>query len=135
MLRGEELADAYANGDILVLTSEAETYSQVLFEGLASSLPVVVPNKGAFVDLVKHGQFGYKYKNDDSLISYVNKLVKDTALRDQMGKVAMSVASNKTWQKETEKLIKMYRLAIYLNQQANPKHKLEQISIASLNLK
>ncbi len=135
MLRGEELADAYANGDILVLTSEAETYSQVLFEGLASSLPVVVPNKGAFVDLVKHGQFGYKYNNDDSLISYVNKLVKDTALRDQMGKVAMSVASNKTWQKETEKLIKMYRLAIYLNQQANPKHKLEQISIASLNLK
>ena len=115
MLKGEELADAYSNGDILILTSETESYSQVFFEGLASGLPAIVPDKGAFTKLVEHGETGLKYNTAEEFRKYVTNLVENPRLRHDMGKKGRRTVQGRTWEEETKKLINIYRMAIYLN--------------------
>ncbi len=133
MLRDKDLANAYANGDILVLTSDTESYSQVLFEGYASSLPVVAPNSGAFVDLVEEGVVGLKYDSGPTLVAAVEKLVHDQKLRQTMANNAHSL-SPESWYDNFKRTEKIYRLAIYLHQRPHLSQDVIAKTIAALDL-
>ncbi len=133
-LEGEELANAYANGDILVLTSDAESYSQVLFEGMAAGLPVVTPNKGAFVELVKEDITGLKYESAEEFRRSVISLVNNPQQRMRMGQRGRNSIKGRTWEEETRKLLTIYRMAIYLNKNRSKSRKLTEEDFASLGL-
>lgn len=133
-LEGEELANAYANGDILVLTSDVESYSQVLFEGMAAGLPVVTPNKGAFIELVKEDVTGHKYESADEFRKAIIGLVNNPKQRKQMGQRGRNSIKGRTWEEETRKLLMIYRTAIYLNKNQSKKRKLTKDDFASLGL-
>ncbi|HET8991495.1 MAG TPA: glycosyltransferase [Candidatus Saccharimonadales bacterium] len=134
MLRGDELADAYSNGDIMVLTSETESYSQVLFEGLASSLPVVAPNKGAFVQLVDEGVTGFKYESAEELRGLVAMLIANPELRARLGENGRRATEDLNWEDETKRLIRIYRMAIYLNKHPSTSARLARTAIGALGL-
>ncbi len=134
MLRGEELADAYSNGDIMVLTSETESYSQVLFEGLAAGLPVVTPDKGAFIQLVEEGVNGLKYETAEQLKDVVTRLINNPKLRFSLGENGRQFAEGRNWEDETKRLIRIYRMAIYLNKHPSTPSKIAKKAIACLGL-
>ena len=53
-------------GDVLVVPSIQENFSNIILEGLASSIPVVAFNVGGNVDLVDHMKNGYLVKPFDT---------------------------------------------------------------------
>lgn len=52
MMKGEELSQAYASGDVFVMPSESETLGFVVLEAMASQVPVVCVAAGGLTDIV-----------------------------------------------------------------------------------
>ncbi len=57
-LTGPELDRAYADADLLVLPSRAETYGMVVTEALARGLPVLATDVGGVTEALGHGEDG-----------------------------------------------------------------------------
>jgi glycosyltransferase involved in cell wall biosynthesis len=55
---GPELGRAYAEADVLVLASHAETYGMVVTEALARGLPVIASDVGGVTEALGHGHDG-----------------------------------------------------------------------------
>jgi glycosyltransferase involved in cell wall biosynthesis len=58
VLRGEELAAAYANMDLFVFPSHTDTFGNVVLEAFASGVPAVVTPDGGPRTIVRDGQTG-----------------------------------------------------------------------------
>lgn len=58
VLRGEALAQAYANMDVLVFPSHTDTFGNVVLEALASGVPAVVTPDGGPAHIVQDGVTG-----------------------------------------------------------------------------
>jgi glycosyltransferase involved in cell wall biosynthesis len=108
--RGEDLAAAYAAGDIFVFTGAEETFGNVVVEAMASGLPVVAPNSGGVVDLVEHGKTGYLYPSEDpkKLMQAVKKIVADPKLAQQMGLAGRAKAEDYSWENSFNILFENY---------------------------
>ena len=52
MLKGADLAAAYASADIFMMPSETETLGFVALEAMASGLPVVAVAAGGLTDII-----------------------------------------------------------------------------------
>ena len=57
-LTGAELDRAYADADVLVLASHAETYGMVVTEALARGLPVIAAEVGGLTEALGYGEDG-----------------------------------------------------------------------------
>jgi glycosyltransferase involved in cell wall biosynthesis len=55
VLRGEALAEAYANMDLLVFPSHTDTFGNVVLEALASGVPAIVSPDGGPAHIVRAG--------------------------------------------------------------------------------
>jgi len=64
-LSGDELASAYASGDIFLFPSSTETLGLVLLEAMAAGCPVVGANKGGIPDIISDGINGCLYDPDE----------------------------------------------------------------------
>lgn len=58
VLRGEALAQAYADLDVLLFPSHTDTFGNVVLEALASGVPAVVTAFGGPQHIVRHGETG-----------------------------------------------------------------------------
>ncbi len=128
---GETLANMYACADIKALTSATESYSQVLFEAMASGLPVVAPNERAFREYIENGASGYTYETRDEFRNAIMKLAASPELRSRMGERGRALTEGQTWEEETRKLETIYRLAIYLNKQPLAKRQMNRELLTS----
>ncbi|MCW5873198.1 MAG: glycosyltransferase family 1 protein [Anaerolineales bacterium] len=113
-LKGENLAQAYASGDLFVFTGAEETYGNVVVEAMASGLPVIAPNSGGVVDLVEHGKTGLQYPSEspERLFKAVQKLVGDPKLLKQMSKAGFKKAQSQSWQNSFDTLFAQYERAL-----------------------
>jgi glycosyltransferase involved in cell wall biosynthesis len=59
MLKGEELARAYAVGDLFLHCSITETFGLVVLESMASGVPVIARDEGGPSEIVADGKSGY----------------------------------------------------------------------------
>lgn len=114
LLHGEDLSRAYASLDVFVHTGRYETYCQSAQEALASAVPVVAPRSGGPIDVVADRYNGFLYEPGDGrdLVAYVDRLVRDPALRTVMGAAALRAVQDRSWQRVNDLLVRHYREAI-----------------------
>ncbi|PLS31428.1 glycosyltransferase [Bifidobacterium margollesii] len=117
MLHGDDLADAYAALDIFTHTGAEETFGQTIQEAMASGLPVIAPDSGGPIDLVRQGESGLLFdpQDDADLHRCVETLVTDDSLRKRMGTAGHRIVQARTWPAMVDRLIDYYRLAIEIN--------------------
>jgi hypothetical protein len=98
-LKGEELAQAYACGDIFLHCSITETFGLVVLESMASGVPVIARDEGGPCDIIADGKSGFLVPPND-LDQFVSRILQlqDSDLRREMGLVSRTMAEQATWE-------------------------------------
>ena len=96
VLRGAELARAYANMDIMVFPSHTDTFGNVVLEALASGVPAVVTGDGGPKFIVRDGVTGF-VRRDEDFAAAVAELIRDRARLRQMRASAREYAVGCSW--------------------------------------
>lgn len=111
---GETLAQSYAAFDLFVHPGNDETFGQAIQEGMASGVPVIVPDKGGPLDTVDEGFTGlfYDHQSDESLRERVLYLADRPDLRRQMGATAARTMKGRSWEAVGDQLLDYYEEAI-----------------------
>tara|TARA_Y100001978_G_scaffold42586_1_gene37995 strand:- start:2170 stop:3312 length:1143 start_codon:yes stop_codon:yes gene_type:complete len=113
-LSGEELASAYASGDIFLFPSSTETLGLVLLEAMAAGCPVIGANKGGIPDIINDGINGCLYdpdqedKGEASLIKATRKIIENKQKREEMRIAARKEAEKWDWNQATLQLKSFY---------------------------
>jgi len=86
----------YAISDVVVVTSEVESFSLVCLEGLSRCIPVVATNTGGIPEYIKHGENGLlcDVGNIEQFVSSIIKLLDDSELRDKLVENGIKTAVN-----------------------------------------
>ncbi|KKA29305.1 hypothetical protein TD95_002373 [Thielaviopsis punctulata] len=113
---GDELAAAYASGDIFLHCSVTETFGLVVLEAMASGVPVVARDEGGPSDIITHGKDGYLVPPNDlsGFVHCVEHLITDKQHRQAMALACRETACNATWVKINNKVA--WRMADVINQ-------------------
>src|SRR5262249_33647066 len=112
ILRGEELANAYANLDLFVFPSKTDTFGNVILEAAASGVPAVVTCEGGPKDLVQQGQTGYIAQDDADFVVKVLDLAANREELKQFGTAARENTLNRSWDQACEMIYTAYEHAI-----------------------
>ncbi len=112
VLRGEELARAYANMNLFVFPSRTDTYGNVVQEAAASGVPAVVTNEGGPRHLVAHGETGYVAEPDSEFIARVVELAHNRELLKRLGRAARERTRGISWDAAFEKTYAAYRYCL-----------------------
>lgn len=99
ILRGEELATAYASADLFVFPSKTDTLGNVVLEAAASGVPAVVSDQGGPQELVRDGVSGLvvDVDRDGALVDAMIRLYEGDELRQGMGEKALEMARGLSW--------------------------------------
>jgi glycosyltransferase involved in cell wall biosynthesis len=109
-LEAEELACAYAAGDIFTFPGENETFGNVVQEAMASGLPCLVAAHGGLRDRVRNGIDGFQFEagNSAQLATLVRWLLSDPDLRRELAAAALAFARSQTWEANLDGLLTRY---------------------------
>jgi phosphatidylinositol alpha 1,6-mannosyltransferase len=110
LLRGQDLARAFASLDVFVHTGESETFCQTVQEAQASGVPVVAPAAGGPLDLVEPGRTGLLYDPTEksSLRRAVASLVGDPLLRQTLADQALERVRDRSWAAVVDELVDVH---------------------------
>ncbi len=112
VLRGEELARAYANMDLFVFPSKTDTFGNVVQEAASSAVASVVTNEGGPRHLVIDGETGYVSGSDTDFIRRVVELAHNRNLLQRMGTAARERMAGISWDAAFEKTYAAYRYCL-----------------------
>ncbi len=118
ILRGEPLAEAYANMDVFTLPSRTDTFGNVVLESFASGAPAVVTDAGGPKFIVREGVSGFVARDAAAFIERTARLLRDPALRARMGQAAREQACGESWDAVFEKVYEGYRTGIQAHRNA-----------------
>jgi phosphatidylinositol alpha 1,6-mannosyltransferase len=121
-LVGTDLGRVMASLDVLVHPGDAETFCQVVQEGLCAGVPVVTAAAGGPLDLVRHGENGWLWAGDDPhlLAAQVAALRDDRAELARVAARARPSVVWRSWGRVTDQLIGHYGRALALHGRARP---------------
>lgn len=110
-LFGEELAEAYASADGFVFPSDTETLGLVLYEAMASGLPVLAASSPATQEVLEHGRAGFLFdpQDENSLLAAFERLIDADTEWQRMSARAREIVGNLDWKRSTQKLLEHYR--------------------------
>jgi phosphatidylinositol alpha 1,6-mannosyltransferase len=118
VLRGGELAQAYANMDLFVFPSKTDTFGNVVQEAAASAVPAVVTNEGGPRFLVVNGETGYIAEQDSEFVAKVVELAHNRVLLKRLGSAAREKMAGISWDAAFEKTYAAYRHCLQEQEQA-----------------
>jgi phosphatidylinositol alpha 1,6-mannosyltransferase len=107
VLRGPDLARAYANMDLFVFPSHTDTFGNVVLEALASGVPAIVTPDGGPRFIVKDGETGF-IAADDEFSGAIAKVMGDPELYARMCREARVYAQSASWDAVFEGVYAVY---------------------------
>jgi phosphatidylinositol alpha 1,6-mannosyltransferase len=114
VLRGEELAEAYANLDLFAFPSTTDTFGNVVLEAMASGVPCVVTNSGGPKFLITEGITGHVARGAADFIGCSAKLAASPALHSPMRTASREYALKQSWDAVFEAMFEAYASTIQL---------------------
>ncbi|WP_263382546.1 glycosyltransferase [Granulicella arctica] len=111
VLRGQELATACADMDILVFPSHTDTFGNVVLEALASGVPAVVTPDGGPKFIVRNGETGFVVP-DEEFVAAVASLIADRQRLKTMRTAARAYALTCSWDAVFDKVYAAYDLVL-----------------------
>ncbi len=108
VLRGEDLARAYANMDLFVFPSHTDTFGNVILEAFASGVPAVVTSSGGPKFLIEKGVTGFAGADDADMIESVKRIIENPDLHRSMCAAAREHALSMSWDSVFEKVYEAY---------------------------
>jgi glycosyltransferase involved in cell wall biosynthesis len=111
VLRGEALAEAYANMDVFLFPSHTDAFGNVVQEAQASGVPVVVTASGGPKFMVTPGVDGYVARDDAEFARLAASLVGAEHL-PEMGAAARRKAESRSWGRVFEGVYEVYRQVV-----------------------
>ena len=112
VLRGEDLARAYANMDLFVFPSKTDTFGNVIQESAASQVASVVTNEGGPKHLVVAGVTGLVAESDEEFVRRVVELCWDRERLSKMGIAARERVYGTSWDAAFEMTYEAYRYCL-----------------------
>jgi phosphatidylinositol alpha 1,6-mannosyltransferase len=112
ILRGEVLAEAFANMDVFVFPSRTDTFGLVLLEAMASGVPVVVSHEAGVRVGVEHGLTGFVAQDTGGFAESVLRLMDSAALRREMSCAARRFACSKAWSAVFQQIYRTYDIGL-----------------------
>ena len=107
VLRGEALAEAYANMDVLVFPSHTDTFGNVVLEALASGVPAVVTPDGGPASIVQDGVTG-RVAKDDEFAAAIAAMAASPESFHSMRVAARRYAMQCSWDAVFERVVAAY---------------------------
>jgi glycosyltransferase involved in cell wall biosynthesis len=109
----EEIIEYYIASDLFLFSSLSETQGMVIVEAMAGGCPVVALRASGIEDLIENKSNGFKTKNDlEKWTEKVIMLMKDKALREQLGKNAKEFSKAYSSEAIAEKVLEAYYYSI-----------------------
>jgi glycosyltransferase involved in cell wall biosynthesis len=108
VLKGEDLAEAYANMDIFAFPSRTDTFGNVVQEALASGVPAVVTNDGGPRFIVRHGESGFVAASDGEFCERIVLLARNQEMRRLMAAAARRQVQCQSWDNVFEEVYQGY---------------------------
>jgi len=108
VLKGEALAEFYANLDVFAFPSETDTYGNVVQEAMASGVPCVVTSGGGPKYLVRPEIDGLVASDERAFAQACVRLVGDAKLRARLARGAREAAESATWERVFEGVYRVY---------------------------
>lgn len=97
VLKGEELARAYANMDVFVFPSRTDTFGNVVLEALASGVPAVVTDSGGPRFVLQPGETGFVARDVQEFANWIRYLASSPESLQRMRVLARSYANSASW--------------------------------------
>jgi glycosyltransferase involved in cell wall biosynthesis len=116
VLRGEALAEAYANMDLFVFPSHTDTFGNVVLEALASGVPAIVTPDGGPATIVRDGQTG-RIVPDAEFASAVAGILADPEQHARMRLAARAYALTASWDSVFEGVYTAYETVLPVREQ------------------
>ena len=110
VLRGEALAQAYADMDLFLFPSHTDTFGNVVLEALASGVPAIVTPSGGPRFIVRNHETGL-IAPDSGFSAAVASLVRDRARLAQFSRAARAHALTCSWDAVFDSVLAAYPVA------------------------
>lgn len=97
ILRGAELAVAYAQMDVFLFPSRSDTFGLVILEAMASAVPVVTFQQSGPCIAVRDGETGFAAACPATFAQRVRQLIDDATLREALAHEAQRQSQKFSW--------------------------------------
>lgn len=109
-MHGAELAEAYASADAFLFPSTTETLGLVLFEAMATGLPVLAADSPPTREVLENGRAGFIFdsSSDAAMIECVRQLLTDDERRRAIQQRGLEIAKTLDWEGPSRQLLEHY---------------------------
>lgn len=112
VLRGNALADAFADMDVFVFPSQTDTFGLVLLEAMASGVPAVVAAETAARVGIRDGVTGLVADDLAAFTCAVTRLMENRAMQREMGEAARRFSLAKAWDGVFDQVYSIYETGL-----------------------
>jgi phosphatidylinositol alpha 1,6-mannosyltransferase len=125
VLRGEQLAQTYADMDLFVFPSRTDAFGNVVLEAMAAGVPSVVMPEGGAKFLIENGKNGFVARSEQDFVETIVYLTQATDKLREMRRAARETALQRSWQVVFEQVYEKYDLTTTLDKKVRAEQTFE----------
>ncbi|MDO4301393.1 MAG: glycosyltransferase family 1 protein [Clostridia bacterium] len=109
-IRGEMLAELYADSDLFVFPSGTETFGNVLLEAMASGIPAICTNSGGVTDFAVNNKntIMVPFRDSNALADAIVRIKENSLLQEKIAAGGLKTARERSWNLIMNGLINSY---------------------------